>query len=243
MISEQASQSISGYVFVMNVGALTDAESYTLTPGHELRRARHEEIAFVKTILKQRGFTDHEFGLWEQRLPRSANALAGILEALLPEHEWRYFVIAFNELDATTAALEGMFDLSHLELEVGFTVLSGSSAPGVISFRARLFHVLENARNDNSFFLNVAASDIEEMRSTHALLHREDPRLDNIRGLVRQLTALKGLPHDSTLRFLGYFAILESLLTHAPKPSDPYDSITRQVKKKLALLDNRFPVK
>jgi len=39
---------------------------------------------------------------------------------------------------------------------------------------------------------------------------------------------------------LGYFAILESLLTHPPKPTDPYESITRQVKKKIALLDNRW---
>ena len=57
---------------------------------------------------------------------------------------------------------------------------------------------------------------------------------------MTQLGQLKGLHHNSPLRFLGYFAVLESLLTHAPKPSDPYDSITRQVKKKLALLDHRF---
>jgi hypothetical protein len=38
---------------------------------------------------------------------------------------------------------------------------------------------------------------------------------------------------------LGHFAVLEALLTHPPKPTDPYDSITRQVKKKLALLDRR----
>jgi hypothetical protein len=38
---------------------------------------------------------------------------------------------------------------------------------------------------------------------------------------------------------LGHFAVLEALLTHPPKPTDPYDSITRQVKKKLALLDHR----
>jgi hypothetical protein len=34
--------------------------------------------------------------------------------------------------------------------------------------------------------------------------------------------------------------MLEALLTHQPKPSDPYESITRQIKKKVALLDNRW---
>jgi hypothetical protein len=51
---------------------------------------------------------------------------------------------------------------------------------------------------------------------------------------------LKALPQHSGLKFLGYFGILESLLTHPPKPSDPCDSSTRQVRTKIALLDNRF---
>jgi len=33
--------------------------------------------------------------------------------------------------------------------------------------------------------------------------------------------------------------VLEALLVHPPNPTDPYDSITRQVKKKVALLDHR----
>ena len=61
--------------------------------------------------------------------------------------------------------------------------------------------------------------------------------------MASQLGQLKRLPYHSPLRFLGYFAILESLLTHAPKPSDPYDSITRQVIKKLTLLDHRWTPK
>jgi hypothetical protein len=62
----------------------------------------------------------------------------------------------------------------------------------------------------------------------------------NVENLALQLNELKAFPHRSPLRFLGYFAILESLVTHSPQPADPYDSITRQVKKKLALLNSRF---
>jgi hypothetical protein len=60
-----------------------------------------------------------------------------------------------------------------------------------------------------------------------------------VKHVARQLQDLDGLPPHSPLRFLGYFAVLESLLTHQPKQTDPYDPITRQVKKKLALLDRR----
>ncbi len=64
------------------------------------------------------------------------------------------------------------------------------------------------------------------------------PTLAQVRPLqVGKPGQLKALPHFSPLRFLGYFAMLESLLTHAPNPSDPYDSITRQVQKRRALLE------
>src|SRR5262249_45744081 len=51
---------------------------------------------------------------------------------------------------------------------------------------------------------------------------------------------LEALPHQSPLCYLGYFGILESLLTHQPRKTDTIDSITRQIIKKVALLDNRW---
>lgn len=48
------------------------------------------------------------------------------------------------------------------------------------------------------------------------------------------------VPRFSPLQILGYFAVLESILTHAPNPDDRYDSITRQIKQKLALLNGRW---
>jgi hypothetical protein len=61
--------------------------------------------------------------------------------------------------------------------------------------------------------------------------------LDKIFRLIFQL---KDLPRFSPLQILGYFAVLESILTHAPNPEDRYDSITRQIKQKLALLNKRW---
>jgi hypothetical protein len=62
----------------------------------------------------------------------------------------------------------------------------------------------------------------------------------SLERLTRQLMDLDALPSASPLLFLGYFAILESVLTHQPKKTDTIDSITRQVKHKVILLDNRW---
>ena len=104
----------------------------------------------------------------------------------------------------------------------------------------RLFHVLEFAPFTPSFFVDVSGADIEDIRAIYSQLQQHDAALLDIQRLAQQLGQLKEFPHQSPLRFLGYFAVLESLLTHYPKPSDPYDSITRQVKNKLALLNRRF---
>ena len=41
-------------------------------------------------------------------------------------------------------------------------------------------------------------------------------------------------------KMLGYFGVVESLLSHAPKPNDSADSIARQLKRNLILLNNRM---
>jgi hypothetical protein len=230
------------YAFVMNVWHLKGTASYALAPGHELRRATSEEIAVIKNFLNNHGPAPkmQYIHLWECQWPHPGGKIE-----FLPQEEWRYFVIAFRGSNSMLAGLESAFDLAPLELEVGFTVLyhefGGQHGYGVAWQPGRTFHVLENAMFDKSFFADVSAADVDTVRAIHRQLQENDNRLLDVKPLATQLAQLKSLPHSSPLRFLGYFAVLESLLTHAPKPSDPYDSITRQVKKKLALLDHRWP--
>lgn len=51
---------------------------------------------------------------------------------------------------------------------------------------------------------------------------------------------LRNVPMDSPLRHLGYFIVIEALLTHAPAPGDSADTLSRQMQTKLPLLSNRM---
>jgi hypothetical protein len=51
---------------------------------------------------------------------------------------------------------------------------------------------------------------------------------------------LRSAPARSLLRHLGYFIVIESLLTHAPAITDPADSISRQLQAKIPLLSHRM---
>jgi hypothetical protein len=86
-------------------------------------------------------------------------------------------------------------------------------------------------------FVELTSSDIENLNK---LLNQVRSCDESIERSIQQALDLDALPSGSPLLFLGYFAILESLLTHQARPEDTIDSITRQVRQKLVLLDNRW---
>lgn len=235
--ADQATATLQeSFAFVMNVWHLREADNYALAPGLQLRRATADEIAVIREIITKLATPPMIDPLifWERKLPYH-----GSIYERLPEPEWRYYVIALKE--GSLGEFDAVFDIAPVEVEIGFTVrYTTDRGRCAIHNPGRLFHVLDDASHRESFFVDISAADIELYTALNAQLQQHDHLLVDVKRLLIQLSQLKGLPHTSPLRFLGYFAILESLLTHAPKPLDPYESITRQVKKKVALLDHRW---
>jgi len=226
---------MDNFAFVMNIASI-DENRHELFPDHVLRRANDEEIALIKeTAVRLVGSSGLVLPtvIWEQKAPPGGVGVWQELEA----HEWRYYVIAFKGSNSGLIDFQIASDLASIELEVGFTFVTG----GLSWTPDRLFHVLQGARfNNNNFFHAATKQHIEEIVSLSRQIRQSDANLFDARKAAFQLSALKGLSHDSPLRTLGYFALLESLLTHPPNRDDTYDSITRQIKKKLALLNNRW---
>jgi hypothetical protein len=86
----------------------------------------------------------------------------------------------------------------------------------------------------------VTKFDAEQVRKIYLKLATHDNRTLDLDRVFKLVFELMDLPRFSPLQILGYFAVLESILTHAPNPDDRYDSITRQIKQKLALLNKRW---
>lgn len=63
---------------------------------------------------------------------------------------------------------------------------------------------------------------------------------DELIGAVRLFLSLDALPDDANMKQLGYFSVIEALLSHAPKPNDSADSIQRQLTRNLILIDHRL---
>jgi len=223
------------FAFVTNVSQLDQATAFTLAPGHELRRANAAEITTIKDILSTQMPDLERLNPWEFRRGEEGKFVS------LPETEWKYFVIAFRGSNTTLADIEEALVLAPLELTIGFTAVQWGAARGLMIHHERLFQKLYAARRSlEQTLLNVTLQDVEEIVKILAQLKQHDNDLVPIKQITAGLADLEALPLHSPILFLGYFALLESLLTHQPTPNDTIDSITRQIKKKVALLDERF---
>lgn len=236
---------MNSFAFVVNVASL-EAESFTLAPGQVLRLAQPDEIAVIKSTIDRFNGGLHSFvgyTLWEGKLP----FIPGKRIEILPETEWRYFVIAFEGSHETLSDIQHASDLAPIEIEIGFAVLfTFPGSPGGFVFHpGRFFQSLEDC-NQAAYTLNLQSlvhvneRVAQDIATLCAMLRAADRRLIDVKALAARIGDLKLLPSRSPLIFLGYFAILESILSHSPKFSDPYDFVMRQVKTKIAFLNNRF---
>jgi hypothetical protein len=236
-----AKEPTEAFAFVMNVSRLEGADRFAVAPGHILRRPTADEVAVIKETLgiEKGGLFGLRYSPWEH------DQLEDGTLPPLPEAEWRYFVIGFQGTNETILDLEYAFCLSDAELRIGF--VAGGWPPGpVVGYPARIYHLGRLFQYLHQPFLNrmplfaVGQGDVEQISSLVSKIRTHNPDLVNVQRIVSQLLELEELRTGSQSRFLAYFGILESLLTHKPDPKDPYDSITRQVKNKLTLLDHRW---
>jgi hypothetical protein len=227
---------VENFVFVMNVSSL-ESEEFTLAPGHILRRANPEEIERIRSILPQIHFGPTPSRLhWEYEPP----SLGGGPYQPLTQEKFRYFVIAFDGSSQEAGVIQRAADISIREIELGLTVTTMNGAQGWVITPGRLFHFLSSEPMYGQFCKPFSERDAAEVSSIYSRLKDHDKALVDVDQLASQIGQMKEMSRWSPLAVLGYFAILEALLTHLPKPLDPYDSITRQIKKKLTLLDNRW---
>lgn len=234
------------FSFFLNVGQIPTESTLSVAPGCDLRRATAAEVKAIQEVLTD--FGRRKPPPWETDTLVEEHRTTPVP---LPEGKWRYSVMTYENgltlgeqrpLGALTY-VEQALCVCLLDLKIGFTVVSDAQATGVLYHPGRFFSQVQALEYGALPFFDVPPGVIEDLK---AQLFRIRSLCDDslgLRSIIEQMLELDSLPYYSPLLFLGYFAILESLLTHKPKSTDTIDSITRQVKQKLILLDNRWEPK
>jgi hypothetical protein len=209
------------YGFVMNLGGIEEPNGYELARGHHLRRAAPVEAALIHGIL-----------------PTMPSPWSRIHNHLWPTNN-SVFVIEIQgdlQLNLQPDPLHSALDLAPTELEIGF--MFGRN----MSWQPDHFYQTLRQIQDRGpdALVQLSTADAAEIARIHTLVTAQAREPLFPAAQIQNISELKTLPHNSPLRLLGYFAVLEAMLTHVPKPEDRYDSITRQIKKKLSLLNSRL---
>lgn len=229
------------FAFVLNVKELVNTDSVAIAPGYTLRKAQKTEIEYIKEFLKENG-TRYDTGIWEDKPIASGRV------PKLPKKLWRYFVIEFENDDPDLDLLRAALAMAPSSLDIGFAKIRVNNR-GVIR-PACLYHApslyqsisalyLANTGRDK-LLLSVGDAEGSHIKDVFRLMAGHDHGILELTRVGELLLDLKDLPHYSPLQILGYFAILESVLTHQPRSDDRYESLTRQITNKLALLNRRW---
>ena len=140
------------------------------------------------------------------------------------------------EVDKRTRCLQDAFNLSSTEIRMGWS-------NWIYTFEAdAFFHNRPGFFMPDFSFLQpiISLDQLIEAQEIYQLLDNMNTEYQAVTRALQELEALEHLPLNSRLRTLGYFAIIETLITHNPTQSDRGDSISRQLKAKISLLNNRF---
>ncbi|WP_327110759.1 hypothetical protein OHB12_23635 [Nocardia sp. NBC_01730] len=159
----------------------------------------------------------------------------------LPPDKWRYTVVRLDGGDPDERhKLDQALRVSPADLRITGWVewqsaaaekSIGLNAPEWVHWLRRMFG--ERAPQSLDF---VRVKEIFDVRQA-----LDEDRYPNIVRALQLFVQYDELRETSGAKFLGHFAVLESLLSHNPDKHDPVDSITRQLKRNLVLLDHRMP--
>jgi len=215
-----------------------------LVEGHYLDKPDPLQLQTVKEILSSVS-PRYNYDFFERN--REIKEIENGVEAIhsdIPRDEWRYWVINF---EGSLMKIEPLMYILNLafeqEVTIGF-VCNKSAEKNQYHFANTRGEILLNHFSNNSLklkkILEISTGELQSVATLHEKMHKACKIHQSLFGTLHEYEMLKDLPYPSKFKTLGYFAIIESLVTRKPKASDPGDSIRRQLKSKMNLLNNRF---
>jgi len=230
----------NNYIFFLNIRDINVTLPHEVVPGYTLTKANASQNKEISSRLKliaprpEGQDLPHE----EERIKRQG---AGFRYKRLSEDELTYYIVLMGKGEDRGLFCKAAM-LATPEWIEGFIASTHRPGAGRSYAYSRLIvhNYLSRLDINRGLFLTLNEVDIADVRTQYNKIKVHDHALLDIKSLISQYTELLGYDHASHLRLLGYFSIIENMITHAPEPKDPYDSIGRQIRSKIALLNNRF---
>lgn len=164
----------------------------------------------------------------------------------ITDHEnWKYWVISDSVGGTEGYQLQRILNIMEPELDLSIRLMfqfdkgkrsSGGYSPAHHHIGEKHWGMTQRKMKPDT----LTTFDLEEYK---ILFHRFKHLSENekfIRNAFTKFHDLQSVPRNSDLRTVGYFSIIEGLVTHSPRLNESLDSISHQLRGKMVLLSRRI---
>jgi len=233
---------MDNFCFIINVLDIDSKLPIEIIPNHWFRKATSKEIKIIKEQLERLNVPNYPY---ESNIIQEKKTNAGAswsYEPIKSQKDFKYYVISFKGTNEHINKLELAANLIEHDINIGIQFLHFKSGGHGSSYNP---YILSNLFSDRIMGRTKVKSptlqELLEISNNYKLIDNLDTNhYTNIIKAVNDFHQTKMIPERTELKALSYFSIIESLLTHKPKPTDTIDSISRQIKTKMFLLNKRF---
>jgi len=233
---------MNNFCFIIDVLDIDFKLPIEIIPNHWFRKATSKQIKIIKKQLERLNVPNYPY---ESNIIQEKKTNAGTSRSYEPiksQKDFKYYVISFEGTNEHIHGLEHAANLIEHDINIGIQFLYIKSGVNSISYNP---YILSNLFRDGIASrieaISLTLQELSEISNNYKLIDNLDTnRYPNIAKAVNDFHQTKMIPEITKLKALSYFAIIESLLTHKPKPTDTIDSINRQIKTKMFLLNKRF---
>lgn len=236
-------------MWVLNI-AEVEGERVQLVPGCELRRATAEEVNELRLLLWYFQARLEPHNPWESAttVHQTGKGVQKLLFEPIPDDRLRYHLLTYEQpsnlvvrrLCITSVLAKGPVFHQGYAVRREFVENGSGCGFGATSSKTLDLVLLQVAWDDDGYFSTLTISDAADI---YAIFKRLEELPKNSAAQVRrsaeEFLSVMEIQHR-WLRLLGLLGIVESIITHKPDPQDRYQSLVRQIKKKMTLLGSRF---
>ena len=240
-----------GFTFILSNIKINNYEPIELIENYILRKAADDEIEIIKNELnkitihhpfnnKDKDFI-YEFN--SKEVQKNETTISYEKEPLT-KNNFRYWVIEFD-INYEIESLETSINLLKNSFELGFTFMypyPDNKERPIIGYSE---YIINKYKTMEQRYIKYNAIDIDineiiSISKIYKQLKNNSDKYTFIKHSINNFNSLKYINYDSDLLLVGYFSIIETLVTHSPRLQESIDSISHQIVNKLNLLQKFF---
>lgn len=228
------------YSFILSNIQIEDFEKIEILNGVLIRKANDNEIQKLKEKLDEYPVIQvkREYYFEQDRIQNDKNTVSSIP---LEKNNFKYWIIEINDVKVDITLFGYALKLLKNSFELGFHYFIHKNEIGffINEYDTSKYVKLESVFSNN-FTANIKMNEIKMLDEIYQKLVENYNKYDFIEHSFRNFDMLKYVDETSNLVILGYFSIIEMLITHPPRLNESLDSISHQIVNKINLLEKMF---